>query len=911
VSTRSLTREVELVKGDKLAIEAARMVEAVNKIGGSSKLTDTELRRLRGTLDEVTQKAKRMGEEVPPSIAKMNAEVSRVRSFSLSAANSFGALGNASSLLTTLLPVASVTGLAAALVSMGKSAFSAASDIADLSNKTGLSMESIQRMQNVANQTGTTLEAFTNAAFKLGVNISDGTEKARKAVSDLGLQYEELRAQSPDQQFAAVVKALEGVESQTERNRMGVALFGRQFGEIAASIQDGYTRIADAAKVSSDAQINALDATGDAWVQFKDDAGKAAQGFLAEAVMALQIGLPRALIEAEIKLAEFGLSLSRVNERIPYMRLFSKQAAESTKFFQDALTHANDTLKGFDLSLQNVGKPKAPIQKIAEETESVTVALRGVSKQAVDSGREMRQMWNDIGVGQRNYAAETMADQAKLIAQVEKLHSDMANRAGLSWEGLHKQQIDASNRLVSTLDLGSMLAPLAKGEGKKAGVNLGAGLLEGVSGSIVKALQGGGNILGSIGSVIGEQLGKNVAEGFGATITKKLGDTFGGLVNTLLPGIGSLLGPLVSKIGGFFKNMFGPGIDLEELRKFNAQIQQVRDGLIQTHGSLEQIEKKANAVGLSFKNEWGHQGEKGLKQFNALIKEFESRIDGLNDGFSELFDELENAGEGLPDQFVPVIQRLLDMGVLSEDLAEQFKSLSEAPSFEQMSKAAEALGVRLESLGPAFDVKKLASDADSFLKNLRILERGGADIGGVLADAAGGINDLVNESIRLEAELPEGLRRFVEELAKSGKLVDANGEALTDLSQLNWAEPMSRSVDRLIDKFQELIDKIINQLGPAIEGIPGVPTGPSGGGNGSPDSIPFGGAQANGGDYVVSRPTMFLAGEAGPERATFTPLGGRGGDTSSIHIPISLDGRLVADVIVDRVGNRLSVRGAR
>jgi hypothetical protein len=122
---------------------------------------------------------------------------------------------------------------------------------------------------------------------------------------------------------------------------------------------------------------------------------------------------------------------------------------------------------------------------------------------------------------------------------------------------------------------------------------------------------------------------------------------------------------------------------------------------------------------------------------------------------------------------------------------------------------------------------------------------------------------------------------------------------------------MSRSVDRLIDKFQELIDKIINQLGPAIEGIPGVPSGPSGGGNGSPDSIPFGGAQANGGDYVVSRPTMFLAGEAGPERATFTPLGGRGGDTSSIHIPISLDGRLVADVIVDRVGNRLSVRGAR
>lgn len=31
--------------------------------------------------------------------------------------------------------------------------------------------------------------------------------------------------------------------------------------------------------------------------------------------------------------------------------------------------------------------------------------------------------------------------------------------------------------------------------------------------------------------------------------------------------------------------------------------------------------------------------------------------------------------------------------------------------------------------------------------------------------------------------------------------------------------------------------------------------------------------QATGGDYMVSRPTLFLAGEAGPERATFTPKG--------------------------------------
>lgn len=39
----------------------------------------------------------------------------------------------------------------------------------------------------------------------------------------------------------------------------------------------------------------------------------------------------------------------------------------------------------------------------------------------------------------------------------------------------------------------------------------------------------------------------------------------------------------------------------------------------------------------------------------------------------------------------------------------------------------------------------------------------------------------------------------------------------------------------------------------------------------------FGGAFASGGSVVVDKPTMFLAGEAGPEMATFTPLGSSGG----------------------------------
>jgi len=43
--------------------------------------------------------------------------------------------------------------------------------------------------------------------------------------------------------------------------------------------------------------------------------------------------------------------------------------------------------------------------------------------------------------------------------------------------------------------------------------------------------------------------------------------------------------------------------------------------------------------------------------------------------------------------------------------------------------------------------------------------------------------------------------------------------------------------------------------------------------------------QAEGGDYMVNKPTLFMAGEAGPERATFTPIGGgRGSSFGDVNI---------------------------
>jgi hypothetical protein len=76
---------------------------------------------------------------------------------------------------------------------------------------------------------------------------------------------------------------------------------------------------------------------------------------------------------------------------------------------------------------------------------------------------------------------------------------------------------------------------------------------------------------------------------------------------------------------------------------------------------------------------------------------------------------------------------------------------------------------------------------------------------------------------------------------------------------------------------------------------------------GMPASTPaYGGAQAAGGDYYVTRPTMFLAGEAGPEAVSFGGANGKRGGSSAttgpIHIHVVMpDGRTLAEVVVPHI----------
>jgi len=262
--TPQLTRMEKAFSGDKLLYTANNLTAAVGKIGGAAKLTTKEQERVNRSVTEAIEKYRALGKEAPAAMLALQKATTGATQPTSFLTTKMIALGTAVGTFASQMAMQAVR----ALGSFAVEAFDTAGQIIDLSKATGLTTDTIQEMQAVADQTGTDLEAFTTAAYKLGIAIAGGGPSVVKAFRALGLELEALRAMSPDQQWRATIKALEAVQNETERNRIAQMLFSKTWKEIAAGVVGGYTEIADAAHKSTRAQLEALDRAGDAWDGF-------------------------------------------------------------------------------------------------------------------------------------------------------------------------------------------------------------------------------------------------------------------------------------------------------------------------------------------------------------------------------------------------------------------------------------------------------------------------------------------------------------------------------------------------------------------------------------------------------------------------------------------------------------------
>ena len=154
--------------------------------------------------------------------------------------------------------------LAAAVRSYAKQG----SELKEMSERTGIAVESLSAFEYVASQTGTTMETLEK-----GVRLSQkaiGTLAGQKALKGFGIDLEKLKNLSPEDQFIALADYIGRIPVQADRAAAAMKIFGKGGADLLPLMNEGaggVRKLMDEAArlglVMSTADANAADEFGD------------------------------------------------------------------------------------------------------------------------------------------------------------------------------------------------------------------------------------------------------------------------------------------------------------------------------------------------------------------------------------------------------------------------------------------------------------------------------------------------------------------------------------------------------------------------------------------------------------------------------------------------------------------------
>ena len=259
--------------------------------------------------------------------------------------------------------------------------------------------------------------------------------------------------------------------------------------------------------------------------------------------------------------------------------------------------------------------------------------------------------------------------------------------------------------------------------------------------------------------------------------------TGAGIGTMIMPGIGTAIGAGVGALGGLIASFIGGSKDKKANKAADEELKSIQAELLKTYGSLEKI-KALGPAGADLAAAWGSKGTAGLEVFKKTVE-------GLN-------TQLEKT-KGL-----------------EADLAAAQGRQAELMSWDSINSTAQKYGLTLDTLGPKMQQIATTDAATALLNDFEQLKAAGADVGGVLAGMAGQFSTMAQESIRYGTELPGNLKPGIEELIRTGQLLDANGKAYTDISQIKFGDPVVSETEQIatsIDSLTEALKALIGQMG--------------------------------------------------------------------------------------------------
>lgn len=628
----------------RLADRAKIAAAGLTAIGGPARVTKNELEQINRTIQNGLDAYRALGQQAPAELQKVADAVTKQRKALADQAKPAGGGG-----LSGLLGAAGIStsfltgaGVVAGLGAGAKAALDYADSLTKLADRTGISITALQRLGAIADASGNNVEQIASAVNAMQKRISEGADGTVEALGQIGLSVAQLKALSPDEQFIAIAKGVQSIKDPAEQTRIAMDLFGKSGAELLPTLKADVDSLADSTFKMSEDSVKALDDFGDGFGRLKTS-GVNVLGELAASAIALvgslaqfpdvlkraqeaaakrapgerapDVSIPgmlgqvpgnlpagitpaqlQALIRGETAVAPAAPVAPQIAAIAPAaidasraLDLLNAGLADEVKKATDSAAAAQRASEAHKKWADNFGAVTEKAKGFGVVVDTIDGSVVEGVKYYVDRGVSIGKVGEVYGLTavQVEALSEKFAFEAKLATASAAIHAKLATEVYNVDTAFGKLQGRPLTK-IPALQSGpnATLAAL----GKPFSQGLSDTLKTDLPKSIMAAIQGGGSVIQAAGSTMGSFLVSD--KGFGKQLSGGLTSLFGkgisDAISNLLPGIGALLGPLLSKIGEKLKDAFG-GPSKKELEGRDAE------GAFQ--GQFKNFDAMVNAVG--------------------------------------------------------------------------------------------------------------------------------------------------------------------------------------------------------------------------------------------------------------------------------------------------------------------------
>lgn len=414
----------------------------------------------------------------------------------------------------------------------------------------------------------------------------------------------------------------------------------------------------------------------------------------------------------------------------------------------------NETMREASSSMDTLtGAQIEAIRYYKEQTTSVsdTAKILGVYeqqvRQVINADKDASNDYEDFTkrVAKFNAELKTAISHMKFL---EELPVNTSRRVPGLLDGVEAYGKEKSKQLAAALGQTSAFEDIA-----------GA-----LPGTILRSLEGGGDALKAGGSMVGQTIGTHIQKSLATSISNNFSGATGALLGgfaSMIPAVGALAGPLVSKLIGAF------GVSQQEKEgravtgDFGKNFQNTGAMVAAVAASYEATGRTATQARADIEAMWAAQ-KRGAEAAKAAV-------DKINTAFRE---QQQDASD--------------------------------------LDAAIKEYGFSIGELGPMMQKQKLAEQAGTIMNQFRLLVGSGIDVGLVTDKMSDKINAYVRQVIATGQEVPAAMRPMLEKMVENGELLDENGNKITDLKDagVNFAETMTDAADRIVKGFNDVLVKI-------------------------------------------------------------------------------------------------------